>query len=177
MAYGRWALAVLFGLLWATCAIANASIALRPRPAKEEHKPSLVPIVGGIFALLAYAACPWTGRSKPLFLLAALFLDLGSLPYLLLLVAVGLSTALSSGMLYQKAAQQSWGVRWGLGFLIWLALGSVVIHATERLRFDSVYAFGLFTLLFWAAYVVFLIRVGKYKRSRSEPGTGKQQSK
>jgi hypothetical protein len=90
----RWACAAVLGLLWLWIAARNARAAWRGLVRREKNVPSMTLFIGGLAGLLAVHAVPrqWDAYKWPL-RLAALFLDAGSAPFVLVgaaMIAVGL---------------------------------------------------------------------------------------
>jgi hypothetical protein len=81
-----WPLTAFLGLVWLAIASLNAYYHSAAFVRKHQREASSVPFIGGLFAIVAAFACPWSSPWKWGLLLLALLLDLGSLPYVALLV-------------------------------------------------------------------------------------------
>lgn len=78
----RWIFALLCVAVWAYIAIANGWWWWRREVRKEPHSPSTTPLLGAVFAFVAYLLLPMPGDARLLLLFLALLLDYGSVPYL-----------------------------------------------------------------------------------------------
>jgi hypothetical protein len=160
----QWAITFVLVALWGLCAYANASIAWTQWTSKTERSPSFVPFVGGLMAVIAYSACPWKSPYKAVLLLLALLLDLGSLPFILLLAFAAVTNPVLWREFFRSTAKARWGTQWGVGFLLWLLVSGGVVQLAKVLKLDDDYAFGGVTLVFWIGFAVFLIWVRKYAK-------------
>ena len=77
----RWLAALLFVGLWTFIAAHNDWWLWRKLVRREEKVPSTAPLIGAIFAYLAYRVLPIEEGLRLPILLAMLVLDFGSLPY------------------------------------------------------------------------------------------------
>ena len=104
----RWLLAVGLAVLWLGIAAVNANIFFASRPGAPPA--SMVPLGAGVVALLAVAVCPIESAQKWWFFLAALVLDVGSLPYLVLAAVVLAREGVS-----EAGGLKGWVLRWWAG--------------------------------------------------------------
>lgn len=117
-------------LLFAACAISNARVAWTARGG--ERGPSVLPFVGGIAgAFAAYWTFAWTGTPAWLgwlVVLAALVLDVGTGPYLLVLAAAGLALLIGGIATDEQepTETQAQAIRAAVGCLLGTALGDAV---------------------------------------------------
>jgi hypothetical protein len=81
-----WNATLVFGGLWLAVAGLNAYYRSDAYIRKNRRDASSIPFIGGIFALLAFRACPSQSPLVWVALLVALILDRGSLPYVVLFV-------------------------------------------------------------------------------------------
>ena len=81
-----WGVAAVLGTLWLAIALQNALYKSAPVIRRLGREPSSIPFIGGLFAILAVYTCPWASPLKWGLLFLALLLDLGSLPYVALIV-------------------------------------------------------------------------------------------
>ncbi len=81
-----WFITIFLGALWLAVASLHAYYHSAAFIRKNRREASSVPFIGGVFAVLAVAACPWHSPFKWGVLFLALLLDLGSLPFVVLLV-------------------------------------------------------------------------------------------
>jgi len=81
-----WAVTELLGCLWLFTACVNAYYHSAVFIRQHRRDASSMPFVGGLFAVGAFATCPWRSPLKWVALVAALILDRGSLRLLTLLV-------------------------------------------------------------------------------------------
>lgn len=160
----QWAITFVLVALWGLCAYANGSIAWIKWTSKAEGSPSFVPFVGGLLAVAAYSACPWKSPYKAVLLLLALLIDLGSLPFVLLLVFAAVANPELWRGFFRTTAKARWGTQWGVGFLLWLLLAGGAVQLAKVLKLDDDYAFGGATLLFWIGFAVLLVWVRKYAK-------------
>ena len=152
-----------FALLWALFAAANLTIVWQNW--RKRASASMIPFVGGVCALIAFAT--WSGpiKLRAALLGVALLLDIGSMPSMALLFLVSITAEGVLERLYRKAASVTWGVRLGIGFLLWMLLAGGVTTIAEQVGIDSNVVFGSVTIVFWLAYTVFLLGVWRYRRA------------
>ena len=177
----RWTLTVVLGLLWLMIAAINGWFEWRRLVRKEERVESVVPFVGGIFAYLAANVCPWDSPLKGLSLWLALILDVGSLPYFILLI-VALAVALADDeqlkeevkktltlqFWKKRYAESSWVVKLAVWFGGWLFLSiplTLTLSAGLGLLHGASFeeAFWAFTVIYWAVHVMLHFRRKQWK--------------
>ena len=174
MIAARWMLTILFGLLWLLIATFNGWVAWRQFVRKEERAPSIAPFIGGFIAYVGFSICPWDSPQKYLYFWLALVLDVGSLPYLVLVI-VGTTKGLiqeskeEEHFWKRKYMELSWAFKLALGFFGWLLFSVLYIILLHVLRiFDTdeaarQVAFWTATFIYWVAYAVLYSCLRKYK--------------
>lgn len=167
MIAARWVLTIVLGLLWFFIATANAWFAWRAFVRKEEQAPSLVPFVGGFIAYVAATVCPWDSPQKALYFWIAVLLDVGSLPYLALVVAALIKASKEEEHFWKRTyLESSWTVKLALGVFGWL-FSLVLIGALwglpERDETSRYGAGAAITVIYWGAYAAFHRRLKKSK--------------
>ncbi len=165
----RWILTVVLAALWLLVAVANASIFLHKQSKENGHSPSMVPLVGGLFAFFAFNACPWPSPYKLWILFLALVLDVGSLPYLLVGMTIAIRYGGRRSLTGNAAASRA--VKWVASLLVWMGLLVLLVGAGKWLQLeppvsDRLYSFYvlIFTPLYWTAFVIWLVRNSPAKR-------------
>lgn len=161
----RWTLTGFLGLMWLLIATFNAWVVWREWVRKEERVESPVMVVGGLFAWLAWKACPWDSPLVGLFFWLALILDVGSLPGVVAaIIAVSLETWARSkeGEHFWKRAYMgsSWVVKFALGVFAWMVFLVVSSFLGIPIRQDEpsglvglLVATALYVILYAAVHV------------------------
>lgn len=169
MHVGAWVLTGVFALLWLLCALGNGSaVRERFRPRKEgQNPPSFMPFIGAIFAVIAVIACPWKNPWLLAALVAAVILDFGSLPYLLLQLLGPALTADGRRMFFRRVAVARGTHKWGGGFLLWLLVSGGIGNLAESRGWNTDAIFGVVTLVFWTVWAGVILYSQKYSQKWS----------
>jgi len=163
----RWVLTIVLSLLWLVLAVTNGSLAWRTWVRREDRVPSILPVVGGLFAWLAATVCPWDSPLVWLLFWLALILDVGSLPYLVLFIVVLHREAREESYFWKRTYMgSSWAVKLAVGVLGWLVFLVLIGSLGIPLRQDETsgqVAFFVWTAVYWMLYTLVYVRLKKYK--------------
>jgi len=169
----RWVLTIVLSLLWLLIAVTNGSSAWREWVRREERAPSMVPVVGGLFAYTAAVACPWDSPLVGLLFWLALILDVGSLPFLVLFIVALLGEATEEKHFWKRAYMgSSWAVKFAvsvLGWLVFLPLISTLGISFRQDETSGQVALVVSSAVYWMLYTLVYVRLRKYK---AEGGRG-----
>ena len=173
----RWSFTVVLGLLWLMFAALNARIFFGSRPGAPPA--SMMPVVAGLVALLGIVVCPIDSGQKWWFFLAALVLDVGSLPYFVMAALASVHAALASvhadvseagGLrrwLFRWFAGRSWSFKLMLGTIGWLGVlfltPLIWFYFQEDSGFPS-WLFWIASVAYWTIFAVLVVRLRKYRQ-------------
>ncbi len=172
MIAARWVLTGVLSLLWLIIAVTNASLTWRGWVRKEERVPSIIPVVGGLFAWLAATVCPSDNPLVwPLFWLAVI-LDVGSLSLVLVPVALLMEGKEEKHFWKRTYMGSSWAVKFAVSILGWLVFLPLIGTLGISLRQDEPageVALLVSSAVYWMLYTLVYVRLRKY-RPKGEKG-------
>lgn len=176
MEIARWVLTALLGLAWLGLAATNANLFFGRAQGEGVRRPSMVPLAGGLVALLAVAVCPVESKQKWWAAAAVLLLDMGSAPYLVMALIALTRQALGEpgsvrGWFKRWLAQLSWGYKFALGTVGWLGallLTFLVWDLVKAGVASPATPFWVTSVLYWVVYVWLMARLKKSQGAASE---------
>ena len=162
----RWVLTGVLGLLWLLIAVTNGAFVWREWVRKEERVPSIIPVVGGLFAYTAAVACPWDSPLVWLLFWLAVILDVGSVSLVLVPVALLMEGREEKHFWKRTYMGSSWAVKFAVSVLGWLVflllIGTLGISLRQEETSGQV-ALVVSTAVYWMLYTVVYIRLRKYR--------------
>ena len=168
MAWDAWVACVVFAGLSVVSTVANFQIArAQVRVRGDESRPSFIPFLGIIFAVIAVVTCPGKSPWSLLLVAVAVLLD----PYGMLLILLPFSALrevkaphpprdLKDAFL-RGFAHPPGGLKLGCAFVLWMALwiGAGNLMAEHYLG----PFFGVITVVIWGLYIWLTVYSRKYR--------------